>query len=136
MAQPVVAEPGTCVAVLVGHVRGTPAPAAPGVDRPDASAAIGQRSGSDSVCCGSRPTVVVRRKRLVQSVVRVAGSAPGTKPAPSLASPGQGTLDFGLGVVVTAAAVASPEGWQVSVLGWMVGWMVVGGVMVVGMVGG
>ena len=52
-----------------------------------------------------------------------------------VALPGPDGVRLRAGAVVTAATVASPKGWQVSVLGWVGGdGMVVGGVMVVVMV--
>ena len=94
MAQPGVAEPGRTMPCLVRPPAGTAARAAPGVDRPDhqplstAEADLAPSAAVATDCRGAKEAAgsVRRPSRRM---------APGTKPAQSLASPGQGTFDFG-----------------------------------------
>ena len=139
VVSPPVVQPGTanpCVAspcVAAAHV-GPPALEAHGADRPPPGrlhdsthrippSVVRCRDGS-----GFHGRGWISRRPVV-------APAPARSPRSVGQCPGQEVFDLGVGVVVTAPVAASPEGWQVSVLGWAGGGdgMVVGGVMAVGM---
>ena len=127
MAEPAVASP--CV--------GTPHVESPALEHPTPIGPIAGRHAAD------RTRLRSRRSPIPTAPMPPAGQGspgrPGRSTAPgragsSSALPGAGGVRSRVGVVVTAPAVASPKGWQVSVpgLAWWGRGMVVGGVMAVG----